>query len=47
LKKKVDKKYNLELKSFLDNADLAKFAKYRPDEKQIVQDFETAKKLII
>jgi hypothetical protein len=47
LKKKVDKKYNLELKSFLDNADLAKFAKYRPDEKQIVQDFEIAKKLII
>jgi len=46
LKKKVDKKYNLKLKSFLENADLAKFAKYTPQKEQIVKDFETAKELI-
>lgn len=45
LKKKTDKKYNLTLKSFLDNADLAKFAKYIPERQQIEIDFETAKKL--
>lgn len=47
LKNKVDKKYNLELKSFLENADLAKFAKYVPDEKQIRTDFDTAKRLVL
>ncbi len=47
LKKKVDKRYNIELKSFLNNADLAKFAKYVPEEKQIIQDFENAKKFIV
>lgn len=47
LKKVVDKKYNIELKSFLDNADLVKFAKYIPEEKQIVNDFNTAKKFIV
>ncbi|MFN3550239.1 MAG: BatD family protein [Endomicrobiia bacterium] len=47
LKKKVEKKYNLELKSFLDNADLAKFAKYIPEKEQILKDFELAKKFII
>ncbi len=47
LKKFVDKKYNLKLKSFLDNADLAKFAKYIPEVAQIKQDFDTAKELII
>ncbi|MCX7959937.1 MAG: hypothetical protein N3B13_12920, partial [Deltaproteobacteria bacterium] len=46
LKKKIDKKYNLKLKSFLDNADLAKFAKYTPEKQQVVKDFETAKELI-
>jgi hypothetical protein len=46
LKKKVDKKYNLKLRSFLENADLAKFAKYTPQKEQIVKDFETAKELI-
>lgn len=46
LKKKVEKKYNLELKAFLENADLAKFAKYVPEKKQILEDFETAKRLI-
>ncbi|MCX7940911.1 MAG: hypothetical protein N2555_03975 [Endomicrobia bacterium] len=47
LKKKVEKKYNLELKSFLENGDLAKFAKYIPDQQQIKSDFETAKKLVM
>lgn len=47
LKKKVDKKYNLELKSFLDTADLAKFAKYIPEKEEILKDFELAKKLIL
>ncbi len=47
LKKKVDKKYNLELKSFLDDADLAKFAKYIPEKGKILKDFEFAKKFIL
>ncbi|MCS7228251.1 MAG: hypothetical protein NZ839_04735 [Endomicrobia bacterium] len=47
LKKIVDKKYNIKLKSFLENADLAKFAKYRPEKTQMEQDFEVAKELII
>ncbi len=47
LKNKVDKKYNLKLKSFLDNADLAKFAKYIPDRTEINRDFEIAKELIV
>lgn len=47
LKNKVDKKYNLKLKSFLDKADLAKFAKYVPDRSEINQDFEIAKELVI
>jgi hypothetical protein len=47
LKKKVDKKYNLKLRSFLENADLAKFAKYTPQKEQIVKDFETARELIL
>lgn len=46
LKKKVDKKYNLKLKAFLENTDLAKFAKYIPDIQQIKSDFETAKELV-
>ncbi len=47
LKKRVDKKYNIELKSFLDKADLVKFAKHIPEEKQIFKDFEDAKKFIV
>ncbi len=47
LKKRVDKKYNIELKSFLDKADLVKFAKHIPEEKQIFKDFEDAKRFIV
>jgi len=46
LKNIVDKKYNLKLKTFLDNADLSKFAKYIPDIKQINIDFDIAKELV-
>ncbi|MFQ3675936.1 MAG: hypothetical protein SNJ64_05280 [Endomicrobiia bacterium] len=46
LKNIVDRKYNLKLKTFLDNADLSKFAKYVPDVKQINSDFDVAKELI-
>lgn len=47
LKSKVDKNYNIKLKTFLESADLAKFAKYVPDKQQILKDFETAKELIL
>ncbi|MCX7910254.1 MAG: hypothetical protein N2505_01545 [Endomicrobia bacterium] len=46
LKKKVSKNYNIKLKSFLDNADLAKFAKYVPEKSEIIKDFEISKELI-
>ncbi len=46
LKSIVDKKYNLKLKTFLDNSDLAKFAKYVPEKKQLEVDFNLAKELI-
>ncbi|MCS7231259.1 MAG: hypothetical protein RMJ67_03890 [Elusimicrobiota bacterium] len=46
LKKKVFKNYNIKLKSFLDNADLAKFAKYVPEKSEIIKDFEISKELI-
>lgn len=47
LKKKVDKSYNIKLKSFLENSDLAKFAKYVPQKEQILKDFETSKEFIL
>ncbi|MEN3013867.1 MAG: hypothetical protein ABDH23_04535 [Endomicrobiia bacterium] len=47
LKKKAEKNYNVKLKSFLENADLAKFAKHVPEKEQILKDFEMSKELIV
>lgn len=45
-KKEPDKKTLVFIKDFFDECDLVKFAKYRPDEKICLQDWETAKKIV-
>lgn len=44
--KNADKKFLIELRGFFENADLVKFAKYIPEEKEIISDFETAKNIV-
>lgn len=41
-----DKKALAFMKDFLEECDLVKFAKYTPEEKEIWQDFDTAKKIV-
>lgn len=45
-KKEPDKKTLVFIKDFFDECDLVKFAKYRPDEKICLQDWDTAKKIV-
>lgn len=42
----IDRKIALQVKEILSECDLVKFAKYRPAEKQLIEDFERAKQLI-